>query len=126
MKHPIFTKQQVATNLKYGAAAWVTTGMFLVQQAFCDAGWLSSAEQVDIASQAGNIDPNNIVNNIVTLVCAIISMGGIVTIAQGYGTYSQGHSEDNSATESKGIRKMLAGLVAAAAPWVIKWILGTG
>lgn len=127
MKHNFRqTKDFIVSNVLYGIPAAVTTGIWAATQTFCgdgDAGWLTGGEQVTI--DPAGVDPNNLVNNIVTLVCAIISLGGIVTIAQGYGTYSSGHAEDNSATESKGVRKMIAGVVAAAAPWVIQWLLGT-
>ncbi len=121
-----FSKDQLVMNVKYGLPAAISTGLFMVEQGFCEDGAATVPSFIsgqNVSVDYGSLNATTMVNRIVTLICAIIALGGIVTIGQGYGTYSSGHAEDNSATEAKGIRKMIAGIVAVAAPAVFAWIL---
>ncbi len=121
-----FSKDQLVTNIKYGLPAAISTGLFMVEQGFCEeasGGSPAFLPAVDVTVEVSSLDASGAVNDVVTLLCGIIALGGIITIAQGYGAYSSGHAEDNSAAESKGMRKMIAGIVAVAAPAIFVWLL---
>lgn len=103
------------------ASAWAATSLSMVQVYAND--WLDSTEKVDVSP--GSLDANTLVNNALTLICAIIALGGIFTIVQGYQAWSTGRADENQANEAKGMRKMIAGIVEVAAPAVFAFLLNS-
>ncbi len=115
--------QQVAKR----AAVLMVCAPTLIEMALCGeegdgASWITGAEEVTVDIKS--LNGNSLINHAITLVCGVISVTGLFTIAQGWGAYSAAHAEDNSAGESKGMRKMIAGVIAALTPWIFKWLVG--
>ena len=117
-------KKQVIANITQALICVLILGAYFIVPAFAASTKPTGDFTGDITSVTINTkaDVKTLTSRIVALICYIISAGGVVTLAQGYGTYSSGHSEDNSATESKGVRKMIAGVIQIGAPLVAKWL----
>lgn len=118
-------KQQIISTLKRGSAitaAWIGAALSAAPQVYAD-DWLSS--QTEVTVDPSSLDMNTLMSRVLTLICAIIAVGGIFTIAQGYQTWSTGRADENQANEAKGMRKMVAGIVEVAAPAVFAFLLNS-
>ena len=104
----------------------ITTAALTVQNVFCnsDISWITGGQEVNV--DVGNLNGQVLVSRALTLILGLIALMGIFTTAQGFSLWSGGKSEDNSAQESKGLKKMLVGLVEIAAPAIFIWLLNAG
>lgn len=104
----------------------IATVALTVQNVFCndDISWITGGQEVNV--DVGNLNGQVLVSRALTLILGLIALMGIFTTAQGFSLWSGGKSEDNSAQESKGLKKMLVGLVEIAAPAIFIWLLNAG
>lgn len=104
----------------------IATAALTVQNVFCndDISWITGGQEVNV--DVGNLNGKVLVSRALTLILGLIALMGIFTTAQGFSLWSGGKSEDNSAQESKGLKKMLVGLVEIAAPAIFIWLLNAG
>lgn len=106
---------------KIGATA--ALGVATAQNFFATE-WLTGGTE-DVNVDISTVDGQQLVNNALKIVLGIIAVGGIFTIAQGFQTWNNGQAEENTTMESKGIKKMLAGAIAVAAPAIFIFLLST-
>ena len=124
MKHKI----QIAAlkNKVSKISVCIATVALTVQNVFCndDISWLTGGQEVNV--DVSNLNGKVLISRVLTLVLGFIAVMGIFTAAQGFSLWSGGKSEDNSAQESKGLKKMLIGLVEVGAPAIFIWLLNAG
>ena len=124
MKHKI--QITVLKNKVSKISVCIATVALTVQNVFCndDISWITGGQEVNV--DVGNLNGQVLVSRALTLILGLIALMGIFTTAQGFSLWSGGKSEDNSAQESKGLKKMLVGLVEIAAPAIFIWLLNAG
>ena len=83
-------------------------------------GNMFTSHEVDI--NVDNVDATTTMNKVVSVIVGIFICLGLFTMVTGFFAYLEAKSEENAMGESKGIKKMVVGIVMIAAPVIVKFI----
>jgi len=73
---------------------------------------------------AAEVDPLAAINRLTTLITTIVSSIGVIVILYGALQWGLAHRQQNSAEESAAVNTVIGGVIIAAAPWLVKYLLG--
>ncbi len=88
-----------------------------------DIGWITGN---DITVDPSNLNGNDILNRVVTVMVGAFVLLGIVWTISGILAWIEADNEGNTTAQTKAVKKIITGILAILAPMVIKFILGNG
>lgn len=70
------------------------------------------------------VDPISTINNAKTLLLTIVSAIGVMVLVYGILTLGMAWNREDTAGKTQGINGIVAGVIVAAAPWIVNYLLG--